>query len=121
MQVNYRVSLEFASYSDPQLAEFAGNVATSLAKNATFPNLPVSTADLGNLVSAFHTAVQAAMQGGIQLTAAKNAAREALLDALRKDASYVQSIANHDMQMLLSSGFYANSTNRSSSPLDKPS
>jgi len=120
MRVNYRVSLEFVSYSDAELAEFAGNVATSLAKNTAFPNPPVSAADLNTLVNTFHSAVQAALQGGIQLTAAKNAAREPLVDALRKVGSYVQSIANHDQQLLLSSGFYAGSTKRSRSPLEKP-
>jgi hypothetical protein len=112
MKVNYRVSLEFVSYSDSELAQFAGNVVTSLTKNASFPNPPVPVADLGTLAGAFHSAVQAAMLGGIQLTAAKNTAREALLDALRKTASYVQSIANQDQQMLLSSGYFAGSTNR---------
>jgi hypothetical protein len=112
--------LEFVSYTDAELAEFAGNVATSLAKNTAFPNPPVSAADLNTLVNTFHGAVQAALQGGIQFTAAKNAARVPLVDALRKIGSYVQSIANQDQQLLLSSGFYAGSIKRSRSPLEKP-
>ena len=120
MRVNYRVSLEFVSYSDAELAEFAGNVATSLAKNAAFPNPPVSAADLNTLVNTFHGAVQAAMQGGLQLTVAKNAARISLEDTLRKIASYIQSIASRDQQVLLSSGFYVNSKNRVRSQLEKP-
>ena len=48
MAVNYRVSLEFASYSDPELAEFAGNIVTSLEKNAAFPSPPVATAHTQN-------------------------------------------------------------------------
>lgn len=121
MAVNYRVSLEFVSYSDPELAQFASNVVTSLTKNPSFPDPPVSLSDLTKLIDAFGTAVQAAMPGGIQLTAVKNAAREALIDALRKVGNYVQSRANRELQVLLSSGFYAGSTNRARSPLDKPS
>jgi hypothetical protein len=120
MTINLRVSLDFAGYSDPDLDEFAGNVVASLTGNPSFPTPPVTLADLGVLVTAFHNAVLAALPGGIQLTAAKNAARDALLDALRKIASYVQGIANHSLDMLLTSGFYANSTNRAQSPLITP-
>jgi hypothetical protein len=112
--------LEFVSFSDSELAQFAGNVVRSLTKNASFPNPPVVLADLSTMVDAFHDAVQAAMQGGSQLTASKNAARATLIDALRKVASYVQSLASKQLQMLLSSGFYAGSTNHAKAPLEKP-
>ncbi len=121
MTINLRVSLDFAGYSDPDLDEFAGNVVVSLTNNPSFPTPPVTPADLGALNTTFHNAVLAALPGGIQLTAAKNAARGALLDALRKIASYVQGIANHNLDVLLTSGFYANSTNRAQSPLIPPS
>ena len=62
----------------------------------------------------------AALPGGIQLTAAKNAARNAALDALRMEANYVQTLASKNLDVLLTSGFYANSTNRAQSPLDPP-
>jgi len=120
MAGKYRVSLEFGSYSDSELDAFAGKVVASLTKNASFPNPPVSLTDLGKLVTTFHSAVQDALPGGIQLTAAKNVAREALEDALRNEASYVQSIASHELDVLLTSGFLAGSTSRSSSPLTKP-
>ena len=120
MAGNYRVSLEFVSFSDSELAQFASNVVRSLTKNTSFPNPPVALADLSTMVNAFDDAVQAAMQGGSQLIATKNAAREALIDALRKVASYVQSLAGKQLQMLLSSGFYAGSTNRAKAPLEKP-
>jgi hypothetical protein len=108
MTINLRVSLDFANYSDPDLDEFAGNIVVSLTGNPSLPTPPVTPADLGALDTTFHNAVLAALPGGIQLTAAKNAAREALLDALRKVASYVQGIANHNLDVLLTSGFYAN-------------
>jgi hypothetical protein len=43
-----------------------------------------------------------------------------VLDALRKEASYVQTIASHNLDVLLTSGFYANSTNRAQASLDAP-
>jgi hypothetical protein len=120
MTANYRVSLEFVSYSDSELAQFAGNVFKSLTKNPAFPNPPISPPDFGKLADAFVGAAHAALQGGPQSTAVKNAARAELVDALRKEAHYVQSRASHELQALLSSGFYAASTNRSQAPLEKP-
>jgi hypothetical protein len=46
MTLNLRVSLDFAGYSDPDLDEFAGNVVTSLTGNTSFPNPPVTLANL---------------------------------------------------------------------------
>ena len=120
MTQNLRVSLDFAGYSDSDLDEFANNVAVCLNNNTSFPTPPVTPEDLGTLSGAFHDAVLAALPGGIQLTAAKNAARENLLDALRKDATYVQGLASHSLEVLLTSGYSANSTNRAQSPLNPP-
>jgi Fibronectin type III domain len=120
MVANYRVSLEFAGYNDSDLDEFTGNVITSLTGNASFPTPPVTPTILGTLNSTFHDAILAAMPGGIQLTAAKNAARLNVIGALRQEASYVQTHASQNLDVLLTSGFYANSTNRAQSPLEQP-
>jgi hypothetical protein len=120
MTMNLRVSLDFATYSDAELDELANNVVVSLTGNATFPAPPVPLPDLSALIATFHAAVLMALPGGQQHTAAKNAARTALLDALRKEANYVQTQANHSLDLLLTSGFYSNSTNRAQAPLDKP-
>ena len=45
-------------------------------------------------------------------TVAKNLARRTLLNLLRQEAAYVQSLANENLEMLLSSGFQSVSTNR---------
>lgn len=120
MQLNLRISLDFATYSDADLDEFASNVVASLTGNAAFPTPPVTPADLGALNATFHDALVAAMPGGIQLTAAKKAARIELIDALRKESNYVQTHARKNLDVLLTSGFYANSTNRAQSPLEQP-
>jgi hypothetical protein len=62
----------------------------------------------------------AAAQGGTQLTAAKNAARTALIELLRTQAAYVQSKGHNDLAVILSSGFWTNSTNRTRVPLPQP-
>lgn len=120
MSNNYRVNLGFAGYSDADLDEFTSGVIASLTGNAGFPTPPVALADLGALQTAFDNALAAAAQGGTQLTAAKNAARAVLVTALRKVAAYVQSIASQDVALLLSSGFQANSTARTQTPLATP-
>jgi len=119
MLVNYRVSRDFVNNSDSDLDEFSNIVAQCLTGNAAFPTPPVSPVNLAALDLTFRNAIAAAT-GDPQDTAAKEKAGEALLDALRKDANYVESIASHDLEMLLSSGYYAASTNRAPSPLDQP-
>ena len=62
----------------------------------------------------------AAQTGGVADTAAKNSARNILVEMLRKAAAYVQMMCNEDPALLLSSRFQMQSTNRSSTPLEKP-
>jgi hypothetical protein len=120
MSNNYRVNLGFTEYPDSDLDEFTKNIIACLTGNTSFPTPPITLANLGTLETAFANALAAAAQGGTQLTAVKNAAREALVTAMRKTASYVQTIASQDVAMLLSSGFLANSTSKTQSPLDTP-
>lgn len=121
MNTNYRVNLGFAELSDSNLDEFTSSVISNLTGNASFPTPPVALADLGALQTAFQNALVAAAQGGRALTAAKNAARQALVAALRTNATYVQGIAAQDPAMMLTSGYNVNSTNRAQSPMDVPS
>jgi hypothetical protein len=117
----YRVALSFAQLSDAKLDDFTQNIIASLTGNASFPTPTVPPADLSSALSTFTATLAATAQGGTQATAAKNAARDALVALLRKEANYVQGIASTDLAMLLSSGFEAINSNRSQSPLDKPS
>jgi len=120
MTTNYRVSRDFVTYSDSDLDEFANNTSQCMDKNPSFPAPPVKSADLTALNDSFRGAIAAAATGGQQETAAKVKAHDAVVDALRKNANYVQTIASHDLEMLLSSGFSPSSTNRASAPLDQP-
>ncbi len=142
MNNNYRVTLSFARLPDSELDEFISNVITCMNNNAAFPTPPVPIASttpvggvrkkvditdiettLGNLTSlqlAFEEAIATSAQGGKQATAAKNTARGLVVDALRKNAAYIQGIASHDLPLLLSSGYEAASTNRAQGHLDIP-
>lgn len=120
MVTNYRVSRDFVTYSDSDVDEFTNNESQCMDKNPSFPAPPVKSADLTALNDTFRDAIAAAATGGQQETAAKVKAHDAVVDALRKNANYVQTIASHDLEMLLSSGFLPASTNRASAPLDQP-
>ena len=121
MTRNYRVSNAFAMLADGALDELVSYIMECLDRSsASFPAPPVGVTELGVLRERFHDAIAAALEGGKQATAVKNAAREALLNALRRDAAYVQTIASQDLALLLSSGFQAASTNRAQAPLVKP-
>jgi hypothetical protein len=120
MIANYRVSLDFAQYPDADLDEFTGNVITSLTGNASLPTPPVTPAILAGLNTTFHNAILAAMPGGTILFAAKKVARLNVVAGLRQIAVNVQIHANQYLTMLLSSGFYADSTNHAQSPLPQP-
>ena len=117
----YTVSLGFARLPDSELSDFSVTVVTKMTNNPSYPTPEVELGDITAANTAFATAIAAAAQGGTQLTAAKNAAREALVSLLRKQAAYVQSIAQDDLTMLLSSGFWNNATDRTRRPLPKPS
>jgi hypothetical protein len=93
---------------------------TELTGNPGFTTPLVSSATLTTSITAFDNAIVAAKDGGKQMTAVKNAAREALLSLLRQEAAYVQGIAGEDLPLLLSSGFEASSTNRAQIQLSKP-
>jgi hypothetical protein len=119
MLVNLKVSRVFTSYSDAGLDEFANGVVLGLTNNPGFPNPPVLAIDLAPLDSAFRAAI-AACTGDPADTLLKKAAREALLEALRRDACYVESFSSHDEALMLSSGYFPASSNHVPYPLATP-
>lgn len=116
----YRVSLGFAELPDALLGDFGSTVATKLANNPSYTTPAVTPQALLNAATGFGEAIVNAAQGGTQLTALKNAARSTLVELLRTEAAYVQSVANNDLAVILSSGFAVNSTDRTRKPLGKP-
>jgi hypothetical protein len=117
----YRVSYAFTSLPDLQLIAFLQAIIICLTGSAVFLNLPVKLTDLSALVATFETSVKnMAQTNSLQLTAQRDEAREAVLDAFRKTGAYVQSIALNSLSMLLSSGFQNVPPPSPSGPLDAP-
>lgn len=120
MVINLRVSRAFATAPPNSLANEADDVANGMTDNPVFPEAPVKPADLIILNTTLRAAITAADAGGPQQTAARDKAAGAVVQALKKNANYVEIQANNDLETLLSSGFSVNSTNRASAPLDQP-
>jgi hypothetical protein len=117
-----RVSFAFTGFGVLRLVNFTTGVMTGCTDNAAdFPDLPFTVAQLKAGRDALVAAQSDMDQGGSKATAKRDAAWDALLAMLRKDATYVQLVASDDLVKLRSSGFSEVSTNRSSSPLDTPS
>jgi hypothetical protein len=116
----FRVSMAYKRWPHAVLDEFAGHTVSCMTGNTAFPAPTVKLTDVATLQTAFHSAIDNAADGGKQLTAVKSQTREALLEALDKNAMYVQGIAAYDLPTLRSSGYFETSSNHAQSPLDAP-
>ena len=74
-----RVNLGFAQAADHVIEELAEEVHTGMTGNADFPAPPVTMAALATATTNFSNARVTAAQGGQADTAAKDAARDALV------------------------------------------
>jgi hypothetical protein len=115
-----KVSLAYNQYPDPVVDELTTAIIAGMTGNAAFPTPTVALTVISTRQLAFRTALAAASNGGTQLTAKKNQARQLLLDGLDANAMYVQALARYDLAMLLSSGYQATSTNRTQTQLPPP-
>ena len=115
-----RVLLGFSGAPDHTLEETASAVLQKLYGNALYPSPPVTQAALQAALTAFSAAIAAAAQGGPTQTADKTSKRDLLIGLLRQLAAYVQDKCGNDLGNLLSSGFDAVSTTRTSTQLVAP-
>ena len=120
MAIYYRVALSFARLPDDDLLSFARTIIKQMTGNANYPTPKPSIADLQAGADAFSNAIAASKESGKAGTAAKNAAREALIGLLRVEANYVEGEKSTDLSALLSSGFDAVKTDRTQIALPKP-
>lgn len=111
--------MKFSALPDAALGAFVLNVATKMTGNAGYPTPRIASAVLETDANAFLADVAAAHGGGTEAIAKKNASRLALELKARDQAAYVQSIAGTNLELLLSSGFEAASTNRARIVLPK--
>lgn len=101
-----RVYLSYSKWSDNALATLAGRTAAFLTANADFPNLPIEEATYTALADDFRIKLQTAIENGGRIAiTAKNNARIALLEAMRQQAFYVNTVSAGDTHKLASSGF----------------
>jgi hypothetical protein len=116
----HRTSRSFTRSTDTDLGRFTGGVIVGFTANPVYPDPPVATTALGTLKDTFDDLIVKASRGGSLATAQKNTGRALLLDALNKDASYVDINCNDDLATLLTSGYLAASTNRAQRMLNPP-
>ena len=116
---NLRVSHRYTRLPDWSLSMFAGSVVVGMTGNPAFPDPLLPLAELSALKTDFDQKLIASDNGGKAATAAKIAARAALLNGLRRQGIYVQGKAQ-DLPALLSSGYSAASRNNAQTELAQP-
>jgi hypothetical protein len=122
MNPRIRIATSFTKLPDNTLITFARSLLNGLyTMTEQFPNPPISAADFEAAINAFSDAKAAQPQTGRSGTEKKNVLRDALIDALKRLAFYVQENCGNQMVIVLASGFDAVSLNRSRSNLGKPS
>lgn len=115
-----KVSLAFRNKGDSGILDTAYGVSANLYSEAAFATPSVEKATLDAAITDMEAAKAAMVQGGTAATAERDEKREALYALLKKLASYVNVTADNDLAILLSSGFEAASTNRTSEQLPPP-
>ena len=94
-----------SSDSDAQLITDSTTIVTSMTNNHSYPSPTPALASVSTAINEFSIALNNAADGGVTLTAIKNAKRNALVGLVRYLASYVHVACHGDMAVLLSSGF----------------
>lgn len=119
MNTDPKISLAFLRLPDDPFENFAETIHADLYSVSAFSTAPVTAADLQTGITAFSTALIAQATGGKETTVIKNQRRAELAELLKQLAYYVQMACQGDLAVLLSSGFKANSRNRTPSVLPK--
>ena len=117
---NFRINTGFTRDTDNNVSNLSLDVSDALTGHPVFTGPPVPPSEILILQGTLSTSMVEARKLGTDRTLAKNIAKQALVDALVKDALYCQGIARHDLNTLLTSGYDIVSTNRVSGPLDTP-
>lgn len=96
----------FTRVIDDELLVRGETVLQAIADNPNFPEPLPSIDNFDEHLSDFRETLSAVRRKGSPMdTAAKNASRKVLEGTLKKLAFYVSTVANGDLQILLSSGF----------------
>jgi hypothetical protein len=98
---------------DADLRVHVSIIIFKMTGNPDYPNPTPTLAEVDTALNVFIAALMAAADGGKALTAAKNAARKALVRVVRALANHVQSACDGDYSVLLGSGFPTHKPTRS--------
>ena len=120
--MKHHLAFGFKKLTGGALIVVAQGVHDALVKNiGQFPGLPVSPAALQAAIDDFTNKFNAAYQGGVAQTLAKNTARTALLDLLDTLARYVEGVALGNADVIRAGGFELRKSGYSpQTPLTKP-
>jgi hypothetical protein len=114
-----KVIINYSYLSVPHLIEFSRNTVTKMTANVTIFATPDVTLTLITAAAAtLELKYNAAQGGGKQQTIELKVAHAALLDLLRKQALYVDRIANGNEGIIVCSGFAASKQPTTSSRPD---
>ncbi len=104
-----RALIGFGSMLDDQLLTAATTIIAAMTGNTNFPTPTPALADIQDLLDDFSAKLAAARKrGSPEDTAIKDESIPALVSALQKLGYYVNSIADGQLSVLLSSGFPTN-------------
>ena len=115
-----RITNGFNELTDAYLLVRANFIATSMTGNASFPQPVPTLAELGDGITAFSAAVQAAEGGSRQDIAVKNDLRDSLINQLHLLGNYVLFTAAGDEVVATSSGFNVSRQPAPAPPITNP-
>jgi hypothetical protein len=118
---SFRIFTGISRWEDNDIVGLSLDTEDALLNHAVFTTPTVPLITLGTQRTTFYSSMTEARKLGIDRIRAKNAAKLVLVDSLISNAHYCMSLARHDVNTLLSSGYEVISKNRSTGPLDPPS
>jgi|APHig6443717497_1056834.scaffolds.fasta_scaffold221537_1 hypothetical protein len=102
-----KISVNFSSgkYPDSEFATFSKQVIGKMTGNVNFPDPNPDLPSLTISVSDFESSLSKMKDGTKEDTVVKNRKRAILESNLKKETVYVETVANGDVAIMLSSGF----------------
>lgn len=104
--------MAFLTGPEGEFGPFCLNTAVQMTSNTGYTTPRVALATITSAADTYIADLAAAAGGGVLATATKDASKLALQLLMRDQAAYVQSVAGTNLAVLLSSGFFVASSNR---------
>jgi len=101
-----KVLLDFGTFTVAFLIEFARNIVTMMTGNTTFGTPFITLTTITNAINDLEVKFKAGLNGDKQQKANVRIAFKLLVSLLKKQAAYVNTIADGNDAIILSSGFH---------------